>query len=103
MTFPLGSLRSDTGGTSASSAAAQGGTYTRSNSAPGTAGAAHHPHWKLQLKLLAGGVLWLLALLAMPTHNAADPALGDTVAASFCAPMVGGVTSPGHQGIRGGQ
>ncbi|MFL6663887.1 MAG: DNA translocase FtsK 4TM domain-containing protein, partial [Rhizobacter sp.] len=74
MTFPLGSLRSDTGGSSASSAAAQGGTYTRSNSAPGTAGAAHHPHWKLQLKLLAGGVLWLLALLAMATHNAADPA-----------------------------
>ena len=27
-----------------------------------------------QLWLLAGGVLWLLAMLALITHNAADPA-----------------------------
>ena len=73
MTFPLGSLRSDTGASSASSAAGHGGTYTRSNAAPQVA-ASHHPSWKSQLALLVGGVLWLLALLALVTHNAADPA-----------------------------
>jgi S-DNA-T family DNA segregation ATPase FtsK/SpoIIIE len=35
----------------------------------------HHPAgWKAQLMLLAGGVAWLLALLALATHNAADSA-----------------------------
>ncbi|HEX6706724.1 MAG TPA: DNA translocase FtsK 4TM domain-containing protein [Albitalea sp.] len=71
MTFPLGSLRSDTGASSAASTSS--GTYTRSNAAP--SGDGHvHPSWKSQLLLLAGGVAWLLALLAMLTHSAADPA-----------------------------
>jgi S-DNA-T family DNA segregation ATPase FtsK/SpoIIIE len=72
MTFPLGSLRSDTGAASASSAAAHGATYTRSDAAHGPG--PHHPDWRVQLKLLAGGVLWLLALLALATHNPGDPA-----------------------------
>jgi S-DNA-T family DNA segregation ATPase FtsK/SpoIIIE len=72
MTFPLGSLRSDTGAASASSTAAHGGTYTRSGPAHGPG--PHHPDWRVQLKLLAGGVLWLLALLALATHNPGDPA-----------------------------
>src|SRR5262245_19047203 len=74
MTFPLGSLRSETGAASASPTAAHGGTYTRSGATPASAGGLVHPDWKSQLKLFAGGVLWLLALLAMATHNAGDPA-----------------------------
>jgi S-DNA-T family DNA segregation ATPase FtsK/SpoIIIE len=77
MTFPLGSLRSDTGATSASAAspAGHGGTYTRSKTAPAVrADGMVHPHWKTQLLLFAGAVLWLLALIALASHDAADAA-----------------------------
>ncbi|HEY2926187.1 DNA translocase FtsK [Piscinibacter sp.] len=74
MTFPLGSLRSEAGASPASAAAGYGGTYTRADSAAAD-GHAHHPSgWKAQLLLLVGGVLWLLALLALVTHSAVDPA-----------------------------
>ncbi|MEQ1686565.1 MAG: DNA translocase FtsK 4TM domain-containing protein [Burkholderiaceae bacterium] len=70
MTFPLGSLRSE-GGPSA--AASKGGSRSRESSSP--TAAAHHPAgWRAQLLLLVTGVLWLLAVLAMATHSAADPA-----------------------------
>jgi DNA segregation ATPase FtsK/SpoIIIE, S-DNA-T family len=57
MTFPLGSLRES------------GATNT-------FAAAAVHPPagWRAQLLLLITGVLWLLAVLALATHTAADPA-----------------------------
>ncbi|HEY0858159.1 MAG TPA: DNA translocase FtsK 4TM domain-containing protein [Albitalea sp.] len=75
MTFPLGSLRSDSGAASASSqAVGAGGTYTRSGVPASSALGAHHPGWREQSMLLVGGVLWLLALLALFTHNAADSA-----------------------------
>src|SRR6185312_7144395 len=31
------------------------------------------PTWRQQALLLAGGVLWLLAVLALVSHSAADP------------------------------
>ncbi|HUG23143.1 DNA translocase FtsK [Piscinibacter sp.] len=76
MTFPLGSLRSDTGASPAPNAAGYGSTYTRGKkTAPTPAGEHHHAAgWKAQLLLLACGVLWLLALLALVTHDAADAA-----------------------------
>ena len=68
MTFPLGSLRSEVG---PSTAPAQGAAYKRDFAAR----AVHHPAgWRAQLVLLVTGVLWLLAVLAMTTHSAADPA-----------------------------
>jgi DNA segregation ATPase FtsK/SpoIIIE, S-DNA-T family len=70
MTFPLGSLRSEGG---ASAAAAKGGSFGRDTSRPSSA--AHHAAgWRAQLLLLATGVLWLLAVLALATHSASDPA-----------------------------
>ena len=71
MTFPLGSLRSDSGATNsfmpASAGAKRGGS--RASSAP------HHPDgWRAQLGLLITAVLWLLAVLALATHNAGDAA-----------------------------
>jgi S-DNA-T family DNA segregation ATPase FtsK/SpoIIIE len=67
MTFPLGSLRSD--GNPA------GGLVPGSSSFPRNAAAPHHPAgWRAQLGLLIGGVLWLLAVIALATHNAADAA-----------------------------
>ena len=70
MTFPLGSLRSD----AAVSASAASGTYTRDGrratpvTLPAPAG------WRAQALLLAGAVVWLVALIALVTHNAADAA-----------------------------
>ena len=70
MTFPLGSLRAE-GGPSA--APSKGGSYSRD--ASGKPAAVHHPAgWRAQLLLLVTGVLWLLAVLSMATHSAADPA-----------------------------
>ncbi|MES2993441.1 MAG: DNA translocase FtsK 4TM domain-containing protein [Pseudomonadota bacterium] len=67
MTFPLGSLRSD--------GHAAGGLVPGSASFSRNAAAPHHPAgWRAQLGLLIGGVLWLLAVLALATHNAADAA-----------------------------
>src|SRR4051794_10932524 len=57
MTFPLGSLRGD----SLEPA-------SRPGSSPHFA-----PHWREQVALLVGAVVWLLALLALATHSAADP------------------------------
>ena len=62
MTFPLGSLRSDGGATS---------SLTRTGRVPEIHAS---PGWRAQLLLLVTGVLWLLAVLALATHNAADAA-----------------------------
>ncbi|MBL8359479.1 MAG: DNA translocase FtsK 4TM domain-containing protein [Rubrivivax sp.] len=59
MTFPLGSL----GGAPGSAAGA----------APGAA-PPRRPRWRHQLMLIAGGLAWLLLLLAMLTHDGADAA-----------------------------
>ena len=58
MSFPLGSL-------GAPSAALRDGGSTP---APGAA------RWRLQFAVVFGGVLWLLALLALVTHDGADRA-----------------------------
>ena len=58
MTFPLGSLGA-TGGADAALA--------RDTSARPTL------HWRAQAALLAGAVVWLIALLALATHSGADP------------------------------
>ncbi len=83
MTFPLGSLRSEANTSSASSAAGHGSTYTRSGTPQPGIAAAHAASWKAQLSLLAGGVLWLLALLALVTHSATDPAFSTSGASAL--------------------
>ena len=65
MTFPLGSLSTDGG----AGRAAAGGRSSRETPAPAVV-----PRWRARLVLGVGGVLWLLALIALATHNAADPA-----------------------------
>ena len=67
MTFPLGSL-----GSGASTASAEG-AYTRKR-ARKTVTPAATPAWRAQTAVLFGAVLWLLALLALATHNAGDAA-----------------------------
>ena len=89
MTFPLGSLRSESGAppTVAAGAASSGGTYRRDSgkSAPAPAAMPHHASWRAQLGLLITGVLWLLAVLALATHNAADSAF--STSGSAAAPL----------------
>ncbi|HWI09782.1 MAG TPA: DNA translocase FtsK 4TM domain-containing protein, partial [Burkholderiaceae bacterium] len=71
MTFPLGSLR-EGGGASSSFVPSAAGPKR-----DGARGAAvpHDPAgWRAQLGLLIGAVLWLLAVLALATHNPADAA-----------------------------
>src|SRR3954452_5958789 len=57
MTFPLGSLRGN-------------GANTLTSRDPS---AGHASHWREQAALLIGAVVWLIALLALATHSAADP------------------------------
>ncbi len=72
MSFPLGSLRTEPAG------AADGAPDSpRRNSRRAAAAAPAKPppsHWKSRGLLIAGGLLWLLALLALATHDRADPA-----------------------------
>ncbi|MES2100802.1 MAG: DNA translocase FtsK 4TM domain-containing protein [Pseudomonadota bacterium] len=71
MTFPLGSLRSDNG---ASNSFMPAGAASRRDASRAPA-APHQPAgWRAQLGLLVTGVLWLLAVLALVTHNAGDAA-----------------------------
>ncbi len=85
MTFPLGSLRSDAGAASASSSSsAPGGRYTRPQRARGTADApVAHPGWKSQSLLLVAGVAWLLALIALTSHDPADTAFSTSGSATL--------------------
>jgi len=70
MTFPLGSLRAEAG---SSAGPADTGTYTRS-ARKRKAQAPQPVRWRTQLGIVLAAVVWLLALLAMASHNAADPA-----------------------------
>lgn len=68
MTFPLGSLRAD----GAASTGPSAGTYTRDGSpAPHATAPAG---LRARFGVLVGGVLWLLALIALATHSPADAA-----------------------------
>jgi S-DNA-T family DNA segregation ATPase FtsK/SpoIIIE len=72
MTFPLGSLRSDGASLQGSAASVSSGSRSgmaSQGSSPGLASG-----WRPQAALLAGGVLWLLVLIALLSHDASDPA-----------------------------
>ncbi|CAN5792590.1 DNA translocase FtsK [soil metagenome] len=81
MTFPIGSLRPEAANSLSNqgSGVSPGGfsAYTRGTAS--AAGGSEPPtdrrvRWRVQLAVLLGGVLWLLALLALVTHSSADAA-----------------------------
>ncbi|HMN78086.1 MAG TPA: DNA translocase FtsK 4TM domain-containing protein [Burkholderiaceae bacterium] len=69
MTFPLGSL-----GSGASAAGADGAYLRKPARASAAAAPAPAPAWRAQMAVLVGAALWLLALLALATHDAGDAA-----------------------------
>ncbi|MEO6032249.1 MAG: DNA translocase FtsK 4TM domain-containing protein, partial [Burkholderiaceae bacterium] len=73
MTFPLGSLRSD-GAASSSTPHAASHRREASGARAAPPSPAYRASWRAQLGLLGGGVLWLLAALALATHSGADAA-----------------------------
>jgi S-DNA-T family DNA segregation ATPase FtsK/SpoIIIE len=89
MTFPLGSLRSESSAppSGAAGAPGSGSTYRRDSNKqmPAPAVVPQHASWRAQLGLLVTGVLWLLAVLALATHNAADSAF--STSGSIAAPL----------------
>ena len=79
MTFPLGSLRSDGGAPSSPVHARAASARKGTRAAP----VPHHPAgWRAQFVLLVTGMLWLLAVLALATHSAADPAFSTSGSAA---------------------
>jgi S-DNA-T family DNA segregation ATPase FtsK/SpoIIIE len=72
MTFPLGSIQSDRAATAALQAP------------PSPA-----PRWKLQLLVVCGGALWLLWVLALLTHDAADAAFSTSGTGAAVANKIG--------------
>ena len=57
-----------------SAGSADADTYTRSPRKRKAQAAPQPARWRTQLAIVLGAVVWLLALLAMASHNAADPA-----------------------------
>jgi len=76
MTFPLGSLRADG---AAAGLAAQGAAPLD----------VELPRWRRQLLLVGGGLLWLLAVLALVTHHPADPGFSTSGASGSVANRAG--------------
>ncbi|MBC8058395.1 MAG: DNA translocase FtsK 4TM domain-containing protein, partial [Rhizobiales bacterium] len=71
MTFPLGSLGSDNGAPNSFAPSAQAARRRESRAAA----VPHHPaSWRAQLGLLVTGVLWLILVLALATHQPGDAA-----------------------------
>jgi S-DNA-T family DNA segregation ATPase FtsK/SpoIIIE len=71
MTFPLASLGGAAQGQAGAGAAMQGPSNL-----------VVPPAWRAQTAVLVGAALWLLALLALATHSAADPAFTTSGSAS---------------------
>ena len=78
MTFPLGSLQAEGGAASAPPSKAPGSKpasrKAASKAAPPVAAPASVASLRTQFAVIAGGVLWLLALLALVTHHPGDAA-----------------------------
>ncbi len=71
MTFPLGSLRTEAGAGESGAPAARSARKRKTVDASASTTA---PRWRVQFAIAIGGIAWLLALLALASHNAADPA-----------------------------
>lgn len=74
MTFPLGSLRTSAADSSSGSGLATGESRSRDDDRGSPRSFAHGADWRRQARVLIGGVLWLLVLIAMLTHHPLDSA-----------------------------
>jgi DNA segregation ATPase FtsK/SpoIIIE, S-DNA-T family len=74
MTFPLGSLRPDAAVVRGSAPARGRGVAPATAPVAADSSGTNSAAWRAQLGLLIAGVAWLLAALALATHNPADAA-----------------------------
>ena len=74
MTFPLGSLRTSAADSSSGVGVAGGDSRSRDDARGASKSYAHGADWQRQARVLIGGVLWLLMLIALLTHNPLDAA-----------------------------
>ena len=74
MTFPLGSLRTSAADSSSGAGLAVGESRSRDDARGSPRSFAHGADWRRQARVLIGGVLWLLVLIAMLTHHPLDAA-----------------------------
>ena len=74
MTFPLGSLRSSAADSSSGVGMASSDARLRGHAGGSPQPFAHAADWQRQARVLVGGVLWLLLLLALLTHSPFDAA-----------------------------
>ncbi len=74
MTFPLGSLRTSAADSSPGAGLATGESRARDDARGTPRSFAHGADWRRQARVLIGGVLWLLVLIAMLTHHPLDAA-----------------------------
>ncbi|UUX96900.1 DNA translocase FtsK [Aquabacterium sp. J223] len=74
MTFPLGSLHSEPAVAGASTAGAAPPVHRRGRAKPAPAATVPQaPRWRTEALLVAGGVGWLLLVLALISHHPTDP------------------------------
>ena len=74
MTFPLGSLRTSAADSSSGAGVAGGDSRSRDDARGAAKSFAHGTDWQRQARVLIGGVLWLLMLIALLTHSPLDAA-----------------------------
>ncbi|MBX9795225.1 MAG: DNA translocase FtsK 4TM domain-containing protein, partial [Burkholderiaceae bacterium] len=90
MTFPLGSLRSAAADSSSSHRASAASDSRDREAGPGASGSlVQLSNWPRQVRLLLGGVVWLLMLIALVTHSPQDAAFSTSGAGELAQNKAG--------------
>ena len=74
MTFPLGSLRTSAANSTPAAGAAGGDSRVGDPGSGAAKSFTHSADWQRQARVLIGGVLWLMLLIALLTHHPLDAA-----------------------------
>ncbi len=89
MTFPLGWLFTSTANSSSVAGAAGGDSRPRDDTGGASTSFAHGTDWQRQARVLVGGVLWLLVLIALLTRSPLDAAFSTSGAGDAARNSVG--------------
>ncbi len=89
MTFPLGSLRASAADSSSGVGVAGGDSRPHDDARGASKPFAHGADWLRQARVLIGGVLWLLMLIALLTHSPLDAAFSTSGSGNAARNSVG--------------